>query len=183
MSDFDVTETRRIYEGVLSNVRVDRLRGPDGSEFEREIVEHVDAVAVVPVTPNGDVVLLRQYRHPIGSWLVEIPAGICDVDGEDLAGTAARELAEETGLQATDLTELTTIETTAGWSDERNTIFLATGVSSADRPDGFVAEDEEAAMEIVSMPLDQAADAASDGRITDAKTAVGLLAAARRLGR
>lgn len=183
MTSFDVTETRRIYEGVLSNVRVDRLRGPEGDEFEREIVEHVDAVAVVPVTPDGDVVLLRQYRHPVGTWLLEIPAGICDVDGEELTSTAARELAEETGLVATELTLLTTIETTAGWSDERNTIFLATAVAPTDRPDGFVAEAEEAAMQIESMSLSEAADAASDGRITDAKTAVGLLAAARRLGR
>ena len=182
MTRFDVTETRRIYEGVLSSVRVDRLRGPDGHEFEREVVEHVDAVAVVPVTPDGDVVLLRQYRHPVERWLVEIPAGIRDVEGEELASSAARELAEETGLVAAELSGLTTIQTTAGWSDEHNTIFLATAVAPTERPDGFVAEAEEAAMEIVSMPLSEAADAAADGRITDAKTAVGLLAAARRLG-
>ena len=182
MAVFDVAATRRIYEGVLSNVRVDRLRGPDGAEFEREVVEHVNAVAVVPLTTDDDVVLLRQYRHPIGTELLEIPAGICDVEGEPLEATAARELAEETGLAATEMSPLTTIATTAGWSDEHNAIFLARDVTPTDRPDGFVAEAEEAAMERVTMPLSEAADAAASGRIVDAKTAVGLLAAARRLG-
>lgn len=179
-SGFETTRSRRLYEGVLSNVRVDTLRGPDGTEFEREVVEHIDAVAVVPVTAEGDVVLLEQYRHPLRRSLLEIPAGICDVPGEQPAATAARELAEETALAADAFIDLTLIHNSAGWSDESTRIFLATGARPAERPDGFSLVEEEAAMRSVRMPLSDAVAAVARGEISDAKTVVGLLLASGR---
>jgi 8-oxo-dGDP phosphatase len=179
---FEVAGSRSVYEGVLSNVRIDTLRAPDGDEFPREIVEHLDAVAVVALTPDGEVVLVEQYRHPVGRTLLELPAGMCDVDGEDPVETAVRELAEETSLVAYDYTLLTTMHNSAGWTDETTRIYLARGAHASERPDGFVLEHEEAAMEVVRIPLTEAVAAVRDGEISDAKTIVGLLLAASSQG-
>lgn len=177
-SAFEAVASRQVYDGVLSRVRVDTVRGPDGATFEREIVAHVDAVAVVAVTPAGDVVLVEQYRHAVGRTLLEIPAGICDVAGEDPAGTAARELAEETGYTAGEFTHLTTFHNSAGWSDEVTSVLLTTDVQPGAAPEGFVPVDEEAALRLVLLPVREALAAVRSGRITDAKTVIGLLLAA-----
>lgn len=175
---FAVEDTRVEYEG-FSTVRTDTVAMPDGSRSEREVVEHTSAVAVVPLFDDGTVVLLRQYRHPVGDHLLEIPAGILDVDGEDEADAARRELAEETGLQAGSLQHLTTFHNSAGWTDESTHVYLGRDLSDGDRPEGFVPEAEEADMEVVRLPLDEAVAAVVRGEITDAKTVVGLLLAAR----
>lgn len=175
---FEVTASRKLYEGVLSDVRVDTLRGPDDGEFEREVVEHIDAVGVVPLTSDGQVVLIEQYRHAIGRAILEIPAGMCDVDDEEPEATAARELAEEVALAAEELSPLGMIHNSAGWTDETTHIFLGTGVRSCERPDGFALAHEEAAMQVVRLPLDDAVAAVRRGEITDAKTVAGLLLAA-----
>lgn len=180
MSGFATQRSRRVYEGKLSSVRIDTVGAPGGDQFDREVVEHVDAVAVVPLTPAGEVVLVRQYRHPVGELLLEIPAGICDVDDEPGQVTAARELAEETALAAEGLVRLTTVYNSAGWSDETTVLYLGTGVHPADRPEGFELEHEEAAMQVVTMPLDEAVAHVHDGSIKDSKTVIGLLLAATR---
>lgn len=177
MSGFETVGSRRVYEGVLSSVRVDTVRASDGVEFEREVIEHIDAVAIVPLTPEGEVLLLEQYRHPFGRRLLEIPAGVRDVPGEPLERTAARELAEETAHTAEALAPLTTIQNSAGWTDESTHIYLATGARESAAPDGFVAEHEEAWMTLVRVPLDEAVARVRRGQITDAKTVVGLLLA------
>ena len=161
MTPFETVGSRIAYQGVLSNVRIDELRGADGRTFRREVVEHVDAVAVVPVTDADEVVLVRQYRHAVGAWLDEIPAGIRDVTGEAEVDTAARELVEEVGLAAAALEPLTTIHTSAGWSDEATTIFLGTGLSEARAPEGFHPSEEEAAMQVVRIPIGAALRAAA----------------------
>lgn len=176
---FETLDSRTAYEG-FATVRVDTVRMPDGDVTDREVVEHTPAVAVVPLFDDGTVVLLRQYRHPVGRYLLEIPAGKLDVDGEDPADAARRELAEETGLQAAELVHLTTFENSAGWTTEWTAVHLGTGLSDAAPPDDFEAEHEEADMEIVRMALDDAVDGVARGEITDAKTIVGLLLAARR---
>jgi ADP-ribose pyrophosphatase len=177
--EITVTASDLVYQGRLSRVRVDRLRFPDGSESAREVVEHLDAVAVVPLHDDGTVTLLRQYRHPLRAQVLEIPAGVCDVDGEPVEQTAARELAEEVGLCAEVLTPLATMANSAGWTDERTTIFLATGLHAADAPDGFTAEAEEAGMAVVRPELGGAiAEVAGDAH-ADAKTLAGLLLAER----
>lgn len=177
MSGFETVGSRQVYEGVMTSVRIDTVRAPDGVEFEREIAEHIDAVAVVALTPQGEVLLLEQYRHPFGTALLEIPAGVCDVPGEPPERTAARELAEETGHAADDYEPLGTIRNSAGWSDESTTIFLARGARPTSAPDGFVAEHEEASMTLLRTPLADAVAAVRRGEVTDAKTVAGLLLA------
>jgi 8-oxo-dGDP phosphatase len=175
---FEVRDSRVVYDG-WSTVRVDTVAMPDGSVVDREIVQHVSAVAVVPLYADGTIVLLRQFRQPVGGHLLEIPAGILDVDGESLEDAAQREMAEEVGLRAGRMDHLTTFWNSAGWCDERTHVFLARDLEEADPPDGFVAEAEEAHMEIVRLPLAAVVEAVAAGEITDAKTIVGILLAAR----
>lgn len=181
-SGLHVASSQVAYDGQLSRVRIDVLTDAAGRRFEREVVEHLDAVAVVPVTAAGEVVLVRQYRHPFGERQLEIPAGLRDLDGEDPAAAAARELAEETGYAAAELDELVVMRNSAGWTDEATTIYLATGVAPAPSPEGFEAEAEEATMEVVVIGLDDAVARVAAGALPDSKTALGLLLAARRLG-
>lgn len=181
VKSYEVVESRRAYQGELSDVRVDRVRMPDGEIVSREVVEHPDAVAVVPVDADGHVVLVRQYRHPLGAHLLEIPAGKCDDDSEDPVATARRELIEEVGLDAADLTELVRFRNSSGWTDEATTVYLATGLHSAAPPDGFTPHAEEATIEIVRVPLAEAVGRAQRGELVDAKTVIGLLLAAARL--
>ncbi len=168
------------YRG-RSTVRIERVRTPDGEEVEREIVVHDDAVAIVPVTDDGRVVLLRQYRQALRAHLLEIPAGTLDVDGEGPEAAAHRELAEETGYAAGQLEHLATFDNSAGWTDERTHVYLATRLAENGRPDGFEAEHEEADMELVLLDVRDAIADARAGRVTDAKTLVGLLLAEDRL--
>ncbi len=176
MAWYETLDSRVVHEG-WSTVRVDTIRMPDGDQADREIVEHVSAVAVVPLLADGSVALLRQYRHAVGQYLLEIPAGILDVAGEAEADAAQRELAEEIGMQAGRLEHLTTIHNSAGWSTEQTHVFLGRDLEDVSRPDGFQLEHEEADMEVVRLSLDAAVDAVRGGEITDAKTVVGLLLA------
>jgi 8-oxo-dGTP pyrophosphatase MutT (NUDIX family) len=174
---FDTLGSELRFDG-RSRVRVDRVRTPTGDEVEREIVEHDDAVAVVPVNAAGEVLLLRQYRHAVGGYLLEIPAGTLDVEDEEPEAAAQRELREEVEHEARELRPLTTMWNSAGWSEERTTIYLGTGCEPAAVPDGFEPRDEEADMEVVRLPLDAVLEAVHAGDITDAKTIVGMLLAA-----
>lgn len=178
---FEIESSQVVYDGHLSRVRVDRVHMPDGDVVSREVVEHPDAVAVVAVDPDGQVVLLRQYRHPITSTELEIPAGKLDEPGEGRADAARRELAEEVGLAAKTLIELVTFHNSSGWTDEATTVYLATDVYDVDTPDGFTPRAEEADMEVIRLPLTEAVARTQRGEIADAKTVIGLLLAARRL--
>ncbi|MPZ88277.1 MAG: NUDIX domain-containing protein [Nitriliruptorales bacterium] len=153
---------------------------PDGSVAEREIVEHPGAVAVVAVDDDGRVILLRQYRHALRDYVVEVPAGKLDEDGERPEETARRELIEEVGLDAAELTELVHFHNSSGWTDESTTVYLGTGLREASA-DGFAPKAEEADMEVFRLPLGEAVTMAQRGEIVDAKTLIGLLLAAARL--
>lgn len=178
---YEVTGTELVYDGRISRIRLDEVTMPGGGRASREVAEHLDAVAAVPVDDSGHVVLVRQYRHPVGRYLLEIPAGLLDVDGEDPADAARRELVEETGLDAADWTPLGTFWNSAGWSDERTTVYLASRLSPAPLPPGFTPEHEESDMEVVRLPFADAVSMAAAGDITDAKTLVGLLLADHRI--
>lgn len=179
MGDYRTLDSEQVYAG-RSNVRIDTVEMPDGATGQREIVEHDDAVAVVPVTADGDVLLLRQYRQAVGGHVLEIPAGTLDVAGEAPDDAAARELAEETGHAAARLERLATMLNSAGWTDEATHLYLGHDVTPAPAPDGFVAEHEEAEMELVRVPIDEAIAMAAGGEITDAKTLAGLLLVSQR---
>jgi len=181
VSTFRTVASTHHYRG-FSSVRVDVLKGPDG-QFQREVVEHPDAVAIVALDDQERVALVRQYRHPLGESLLELPAGTLDVEGEDPVSAAHRELAEEVGLRAEELSPIGTIWNSAGWSDERTHLFLAARTHPTTRPDGFRASDEEAVMSIVWRPLSELVREALDGTLTDAKTAIGVLRAASILPR
>jgi 8-oxo-dGDP phosphatase len=181
VATFEVRSSDVAHRGVLSTVRVDEVVMPDGEVGEREVVEHADAVAVVPIDERGQVVLIRHYRHAVGRYLLEIPAGKLDVDGESALDAARRELLEEVGLVAGDLQELTCFYNSSGWTDEMTTVYLAPAAVAGDRPEGFVADGEEADLQELRMPLPDAVRAVMTGEINDAKTVIGLLLAARHL--
>jgi ADP-ribose pyrophosphatase len=172
---FEVTGTEITHHGVLTTLRVDTIRAPDGSVVEREIAERPNAVAMVPLTADGEVVLVSQYRHAVGRHELEIPAGLLDVDGEREEDAAQRELVEEIGMTAGTLGRLLCFHNSGGWSDEATVVFLATDLREADTDPGFEADAEEADMTVLRMPLDDAVAAVRRGEIRDAKTVIGLL--------
>jgi ADP-ribose pyrophosphatase len=160
--------SREGFAGRLIRVEVESW---DGHDFE--VVRHPGAAAVLPVTPDGDVLLVRQFRPAIRRTLMEIPAGVLDVDGEDPLGCAARELFEETGYRYRSLEFLGGIYTSAGFADEYIHLFEAW---TDDRPEGT----PEEGIEMLRRPLDEMVAAARAGRVRDAKTAVALLLAGAR---
>lgn len=166
-----------VYESRLLRVARGRFQAPDGSQFERDVVHHPGWVAVVPLTGDGHVVCVRQFRPAVAAWLLEIPAGICDVDGEPAELTARRELAEEAGMAADYVELVATIHNSPGFADEKGWVFLAAGLSEVPVDRQGVEEDH---MEVVRVPLDDVARLIADGEVTDAKTVIGLLLAARR---
>ncbi len=174
---FTTQEVRETYAG-RSTVRLETVRTPDGEDLEREVVDHDDAVAVVPVTDDGRVVLLRQYRQPLRGHLLEIPAGTLDDAGESFEAAAGRELAEEVEPTAREPVHLITFANSAGWSTERTHVYLGRGTTPSPAPDGFTAHGEEAEMEVVVVAFEEAVRAARAGDLVDAKTVVGLLLAA-----
>lgn len=178
---FATTGSTTVYDGRV-RVRLDAVRTPDGRDVEREIVEAFDAVAVVPVDTRNRVLLLRQYRQVVGGYVLEIPAGVLDVPGEDPADAARRELAEEVQHDVGDLQHLVTYLSSGGWTTERIHLYLARGCTPGDLPAGFELQAEEADMEIVALPLDDAVAVARAGEIVDAKSLVGLLLAGSVLG-
>jgi ADP-ribose pyrophosphatase len=167
-----------VHQGWLLRIQRATFAGPDGQRFERDIVRHPGAVAVVAVTDGGGVLLVRQYRPAVDAWLLEIPAGTCDVAGEAWETTARRELAEEAGCAADRLVPLIRMANTPGFCDEWTSIFLATGLTP-------VAHDrhgaEEQHLEVVEVPLDAFDALVDDGTIVDAQTVLGVALARRHL--
>lgn len=167
-----------IHEGFVVSLYNSRFSAPDGTPFERDVVRHPGAVAVVPVHENGDVVLVSQYRAPVDSFVIEIPAGKRDVPGEPPETTAARELEEEVGLIAGDLEFLVRFHNSIGFCDEECHLFLGRALTPTElNRDGL----EETYMDIITVPLAKSLEMISSGEITDAKTVIGLTMAATRL--
>ncbi|HET6954351.1 MAG TPA: NUDIX hydrolase [Acidimicrobiales bacterium] len=178
-SPFHVVAERTVWTGMRVAAAVRDVVGPDGSRHEREVVHHPGAVGVVPLHPDGSVTLVRQYRAPVDAMLWEVPAGLRDVDGEDPGATAGRELVEEAGLAAGVVEHLVTFHNSPGFCDETVVVYLATDLREVpDDRQGI----EEQHMAVARMPLAEALAMVDDGRITDAKTVIALLAVARRRG-
>jgi ADP-ribose pyrophosphatase len=164
-------ESQTVFAGKILTVRCDRVRLPDGREATREVVGHPGAVAVVPVTAAGEVVLVRQYRYPIGQELLEVPAGKLD-KGEAPEDCAYRELEEETGYRAGRMEHLATFYTAPGFTDEIMHLYLARDLSkTTQNTDG----DEFISVEYYKPA--QLKALLADKKIIDAKTIVGILMA------
>ena len=169
--------TERLHTGKIIKLDRDRIRYPDGSEADVEIVRHPGASAVVPFLsdPEGEdpqILLLRQYRYAADGYLYEIPAGRLD-PGESPTACAARELKEETGCTAKRIELLITMVTTPGFTDERIHLFMATELTH-----GEAAREADEFVDVIIMRLSEALELIQRGEIVDGKTALGILYAA-----
>jgi ADP-ribose pyrophosphatase len=166
-----------IQGGFRVVVSHERVVLPTGREMSIDIVHHPGAAAVVPFSGEGEVALIRQYRHAAGGMILEVPAGKLDA-GEPPEQCAARELAEEAGFRAGRLVALGSIWTTPGFTDEVIHLFAAFDLTRVpSRP-----EDDEV-IEVIRVPLDRALDLVWRGELRDAKSALALIHAARHVGR
>jgi ADP-ribose pyrophosphatase len=168
-----VSESRRIHEGRIVSLREDTVDFADGHAALREVIEHVEVVAIVPLDADGNVVLVRQYRLPAKDALLEIPAGGID-DGESIKDAAQRELQEEIGYRAERLERLSGFFVAPGYCTEFIHLLLATGLSES-----AIAGDEDEDIVIERLPLAQAVGLIATGEIRDAKSIIGLLLVAR----
>ena len=164
----------RIYDGKVVSLRVDTVRMPNGRTAKREVVEHGQAVAIVPVAADGRILLVRQWRSPAAKALLEVPAGSTDGD-ESTDEAAQRELQEEVGHRAGRMTRMAGFWVAPGYCTEYIHVYLAEDLSES-RLDA----DEDENIEIEPLTLDEALAAIADGRIEDAKSQVGLLLYAQR---
>lgn len=159
-----------IYDGVLLYVKRDTVLLPNGHEAVREWIRHPGASAVLPVLADGNILLVRQYRYPVGKVTLEIPAGKLDSSDEDPLACAVRELSEETGYAAGSYEKLTTIATTVGFSNEYIHIYAA-----YDMQPGEQHPDDDEFIHVVKMPLSEAVHRVQDGEIFDAKSVTAIL--------
>lgn len=161
-----------IYKGKIIDVYRDDIILPDGNPAKREYIKHIGAACVVPVTDEGEVVMVRQYRYPFHSVLLEVPAGKLDSKDEDPLNTAIRELKEETGAEAREIIYMGGYYPTCAYSDEVIHMYLAKGLSYGDTrfdEDEFIVREK--------IPLRQLVKDVMDGKICDGKTQTALLKA------
>ncbi|HUY46933.1 MAG TPA: NUDIX hydrolase [Streptosporangiaceae bacterium] len=180
-----VTASEEMARGTIVTLRSDQVRMPDGEVAERQVVQHPGAVAVVALDKAGQVLMIRQYRHPVGRLLWELPAGLRDIPGEPPRATAERELLEETGYRARDWHVLVDFFSSPGISTERIRVFLARDLSCVPPAErDHVPAHEEAQLLLSWVTLDEAVDRFTVGDLHNGVTAVGILSAyaARRSG-
>jgi 8-oxo-dGDP phosphatase len=171
--------SRTVYEGRIWDVVSDTFQlNDDGGALVRDYIDHPGAVAVLPMNEAGEVLLIKQYRHPVGMDLWEIPAGLLDVEGEDFVVGAARELAEEADLVAAEWNVLVDFFNSPGSSSEAIRIYLARGLSDVPGHELHVRTDEEAEIELHWIPLENAVASVLEGRLHNPSAVVGILAAA-----
>jgi ADP-ribose pyrophosphatase len=171
---FDTVASQEIYRGHVIALRADEVAMPGGNVQRREVVEHYGAVAVAAVDDADRIVLVHQYRHPLGRRLWELPAGLLDVPDEPPAATAARELVEEAGVTAERWEVLVDVAASPGFTDEVVRVFLATGLTSVDRP--AATDDEEADLEVHRIEVAEAVRMVLAGEIVNAASVGGILA-------
>ena len=182
MQNENLTEKRvsgeLIYDGKVVHLWRDEIELPDGRPSVREVVRHVGAVAVLPLTENGEVLCVRQYRYPFAEVLLEIPAGKLDSPDENIVEAARRELREETGAVGGELIPLGTLYPSVAIFDEKIHLFAAVGFEL-----GETDRDEDEFMEVERIPLSELVDMVMAGEIRDAKTQTAVLKVARLVER
>ncbi len=159
------------FEGELLKVRVDTVKTPSGKEASREIIEHPGSAVIVPITADGKVLFIRQYRYVTGEYLLELPAGLID-EGEDALESAKRELKEETHYEAGSVRHLSTVYISPGYSEEVTTIYLAEDCTPIEYED-----DEDEPIQILPVPLEDVRGLMPEGdqKVADAQTLLGML--------
>ena len=174
MSEAKVQGREQIFSGRVVDLAIERVELPNGERAELELIRHPGAAAVVPLTARGEVLLVRQYRHAIGDWLLEVPAGKLD-PGEDPEDCARREVEEETGWRPGCLEPLGWIWSSPGFTDERIWLFEASALVRGEQ-----ALEADEVLSVVRLPLAEAVAQAGDGRIVDSKSVCALLRAHHR---
>lgn len=159
---------KNIYRGRIVSLALETVTLPNGATVELEIIHHPGAAAIVPLKDDGTVVLVRQYRHAVGGYIDEIPAGKLH-PGEDPRECAARELEEEIGFRAASLEHLISFFTTPGFTDELIHIYKATGLTP-----GIQRLGRDEILDVIEISVEQAMDRIAEGTIRDGKTIVGL---------
>ena len=170
-----ILSSQKVFDGRVFKVTVDTINEGELT-YQREVVHHPGSAVIIPVHDDGTVVLVRQYRHPAVRYLLEAPAGTLS-DGERPDAGAARELQEELGLVAAQLDKLSEFFVSPGFLEEKMWVYLATGLS-----EGKQLLDEDEILEIVRIPIAEALEMITSGEIQDAKTIIGLMLAAPRVG-
>ena len=161
-------KSEKIYEGKVVNLRIDTVELPDKKYSKREIVEHPGAVGIIPVTDDNCLILVKQFRKPIERFLLEIPAGKLEVN-EEPRETANRELKEETGYSSNKMEYLMEFYTSAGFSNEKVYLFLAT-----DLVQGEPCPDSGEFIEVVKISIEDLLKMVDRGEIVDSKTIIGI---------
>ena len=170
-----IENSQKVFEGRVVNVTVDTVSEGELT-YQREVVHHNGSAVIVPVFDDGTVALVRQYRHPAVRYLLEVPAGTL-AKGERPEMGAARELKEELGLVAARLEKLSEFFVSPGFCEEKMWVYLATELSQGEQ----ALEDDEI-IDVVRLPIADALEMITSGEIEDAKTIIGLMLAAPRVG-
>ncbi len=171
------TGSEEVFNGVILHVYKDTVQLPNGKSATREVIRHVGAVAVVPVTDEGKVIIERQFRYPFNEVITEIPAGKLDSKEEDHLEAAKRELKEETGYTAKEWIDLGVYIPTCAYCDEKIYMYLAKGLAAGEQK-----LDEDEFLNVEEVPLTELVEQVMQGEITDGKTQAAILKSARVLG-
>jgi ADP-ribose pyrophosphatase len=163
----------KVFEGRVLTLQQETITLPRGGELVAEIVRHPGSVVIVPVTGDGSVVLVRQYRHAIGEWAWELPAGSLK-PGEDPDAAAVRECHEEIGLIAGSIERIGELFPTPGYCDEKMTFYRATGLREPSEADAEAHQDEDEDIEARAFPLTRLREMIAAAEIVDMKTVAGL---------
>ncbi len=167
--------SKQIFDGKVVKLFVDDIELPNGKGAFREVVRHPGAVCVIPITDEGEVIMVKQFRYPFSSVLLEIPAGKLEI-GEDPLDAVKRELEEESGVVAENVEFIGMTYTTVAFTDEKIYTYMATGLSYTESH-----PDEDEFLEVVKIPLDALVEMVMTGEIKDSKTQVAILKADRLL--
>ena len=171
----ELIESQRLYEGKILNLRRDKVTALSGTAY-REIVEHNGAVAMVAITDDNKIVMVRQYRYACGRAVLEIPAGKIDKGETDPLAAAVRELKEETGLTASEIIHLGDVNPSCAYSEEVIHIYLMRGLTQGEQ-----ALDDDEVIELIKMPFEEVYEMGVRGEIVDSKTLAALLMTKGRL--
>ncbi len=167
------TQIRKAFQGRIFTVSIESITLPRGHRLDAEIVRHPGSVVLIPVTGSGEIVLVRQYRHAIGRWVWELPAGSLK-PGEDPAAAAARECQEEIGLIPASVQPLASVFPTPGYCDEEMHFFRATGLRAPGAADAAAEQDEDEDIEAQPFSVEAIRTMITSGAIIDMKTVAGL---------